>query len=434
MPTKGVSGRVPVPLYNTGGSRARNTAQPSLEMKGAKTMTYPISDKMKDLKPSAIREIFKYAVDPAVISLAAGDPAPESLPLDEIKQILETMLDDNPKALLYSQSEGHPPFREAVRQMLQERYQIGQEFDQVLITSGAQQVMDLTTKVLCNEGDVVICESPSFIGSLNTFRSYGVRLVGVPLEDDGISIEGLRKALAENPTAKLIYVIPNFQNPTGITMSLAKRKAVYALAKEYQVVVLEDNPYGDLRFAGDSIPAIKTLDTEGLVVYAGTFSKILSSGTRVGYCAAPAELMQKLVVAKQCTDVHTSMLGQLVCYQFLQQTDLEQHMKGLTTIYADKCTHMLAEMDRCFPPEASHTCPQGGLFVWVTLPDGMDGTEFATRLVRDRKICVVPGTAFAIQEGELKQNIRVNFSMPSKEQITKGIEQIGALMQEMMAE
>lgn len=392
-------------------------------------MEFHISDKMKSLKPSAIREIFKYAVDPEVISLAAGDPAPESLPTEEIKELLTTLLDENPKALLYSQSEGHPPFRRLIKDFVKQRYQIGQDFDDLLVTTGAQQGIDLVTKVLCNEGDTIICENPSFIGALNTFRSYGVNLVGVDLEEDGISLAGLEKALQENPDTRIIYVIPNFQNPTGITMSLEKRKGVYQLAKDYGAVILEDNPYGDLRFQGEDIPTIKSMDTEDIVVYIGSFSKILSSGMRVGYCIAPAELMSKIVVAKQCTDVHTSMLGQLVCYDFLRKYDIDQHIKTLQKVYKDKCLHMLAELDRTLPKEVGFTKPEGGLFVWLTLPEYIDSDTFAKKLVQEQKICVVPGSAFQIKAGEPSSCIRMNFSMPSKENITTGVERTAKLLQ-----
>lgn len=395
-------------------------------------MKYHISDKMKDIKPSAIREIFKYAVDPAVISLAAGDPAPESLPVQEIDQLLGELLEEPMTALLYSQSEGHPPFRKEIQRLLARRYAIGQDFDQVMVTTGAQQCMDLTTKALCNEGDTVICESPSFIGSLNTFRSYGVNLVGVPMEADGIDLIALEQALKENPNTRMIYVIPNFQNPTGITMSLAKRKGVYALAQQYGVMILEDNPYGDLRFAGESLPSIKSMDTQGIVVYAGSFSKILSTGMRVGYCVAPEELMQTLVVAKQCTDVHTSMLGQLVCYHYLQQYDLDAHIESLKEIYKVKAEHMLREMEAHFPAEVSFTRPEGGIFIWVTLPETVDGGEFATRLVKERKVVVVPGSAFNVDGDPKSHHIRMNFSMPSLEQITTGVQQVAGLMEEMI--
>lgn len=395
-------------------------------------MQFTISDKMKSLKPSAIREIFKYAADPAVISFAGGNPAPESLPVADIQKLLSQILSDNPMtALLYSQSEGHPPLRQAVRDFVRDQYDSFKDFDDLMIVSGAQQCMDLITKVLCNEGDTIICEDPSFIGSLNCFRSYNVNLVGVPVESDGINIELLEQAIRTNKNVRFLYLIPNFQNPTGITMSLEKRRAVLALSKKYSVPVLEDNPYGDLRFRGESIPSIKSMDEDGLVLYAGTFSKILSTGIRAGYLVAPQNLMPSLVVAKQCVDVHTGMLQQLLCYEFLKECDLNAHIESGKKIYEKKCERMLRRMDEMFPSSVKYTRPDGGLFIWATMPAGFDGAEFALRLVKERKVCVVPGSTFCVKDGEASSSFRLNFSMPSVEQIDTGIKACAELLREM---
>ena len=214
-------------------------------------MEYKISDRVQTLKPSAIREIFKYAADPTVVSLSAGNPAPEAFPVKEVAEISARIMAERPVDVLqYGLTEGYLPLRQHLTAYMKEKHQVGRDFDDILITSGAQQVMDLTTKSLCNEGDVVICEAPSFIGSLNTFRSYNARLRGVPMESDGMDMNELERALKEEPRAKFIYTIPNFQNPSGITMSLEKRKQLYALAKQYGVMILEDNPYGDIRITG----------------------------------------------------------------------------------------------------------------------------------------------------------------------------------------
>lgn len=396
-------------------------------------MNYNISEKIKTLKPSAIREIFKYSADPAVISFAGGNPAPETLPVADIQRLMSNALQDNPMAaLLYSQSEGHPPLRDALKKYLHDTYHVyNKESDDLIVVSGAQQCMDLVTKVLVNEGDTVICEEPSFIGSLNCFRSYNANLVGVAMDADGVNLNALEHALKTAKNPRFMYLIPNFQNPTGITMSLEKRKAVLALAKQYSVPILEDNPYGDLRFRGDDIPAIKSLDEHGLVIYAGTFSKILSTGVRSGYLVAPAELMPKLVVAKQCVDVHTGMLQQLLCYKYLTECDIAAHIEAGRKIYAQKCGLMLQCMDEAFPKSITYTRPDGGLFIWATMPDGYDGAEFALRLVRDHKVCVVPGSAFCTQDGTASSSFRLNFSMPNEEQIRTGIKAAAGLLREM---
>jgi len=399
--------------------------------KGNFRMQYHISGKMKNLKPSAIREIFKYAGDPAVISLAGGNPAPETLPAEDVRRLMNDALTQDPMtALLYNQSEGYSPLRQALRDYLGGG--LVKESDDVIVLSGAQQCMDLACKVLCDEGDVVLCESPSFIGSLNCFRSHGVRLVGVPMEQDGIVIDELEKAIIQNRNARMLYLIPNFQNPTGITMSAEKRKAVYALAKRHGLVIVEDNPYGDLRFSGEDIPSIKALDDDGVVIYAGTFSKILSSGIRVGYMVVSKELMGKIVVAKQCADVHSSMPAQMLCHRFLTQRDVLAHIEKNKAVYAHKCNLMLDEMDASFPKEVTYTRPCGGLFIWATMPARIDSNEFATRLVRDSKVCVVPGSAFVVGDGALASSFRLNFSASSDEQIKKGIAACAALLKEML--
>ena len=396
-------------------------------------MDYHISDKMQGLRPSAIREIFKYAGDPQVISLAAGDPAPESLPVNDIRKILASILDENPMAaLLYSQSEGYPPFRAALKKYVAKAYNSFGCGDELIITSGAQQCMDLVCKTICNEGDTVICEDPSFIGSLNCFRSYNVNLAGVPMQPDGIDLEKLEAAIKSNKNTRFLYLIPNFQNPTGITMSAYKRRAVYDMAKRYGLLILEDNPYGDLRFAGEHIPSIKSLDTQGIVIYAGSFSKILSTGMRVGYLVAPEALMSKIVVAKQCSDVHTGMLGQHLCHRFLTEYDISAHIERNKKIYAGKCSLMLREIEASFPSSVKYTTPLGGLFIWCTMPENTDGDSFAACLVRDYKVCVVPGSAFAVHPGSHKNCFRLNFSTPSPEKISSGIHTAGRLLQKII--
>ena len=228
-----------------------------------------------------------------------------------------------------------------------------------------------------------------------------------------------------------MYLIPNFQNPTGITMSLEKRKAVLALAKKYSVPILEDNPYGDLRFSGESIPAIKSMDEDGLVIYAGTFSKILATGIRAGYLVAPEPLIPKLVVAKQCVDVHTSMLSQLLCYKYITTCDIMAHIEAGKEIYKNKCEKMLELMDECFPKSITYTRPTGGLFIWATMPMEFDGADFALRLVKESKVCVVPGSTFCVKDGERSSSFRLNFSMPSIEQIDVGINACAKLLREM---
>ena len=390
-------------------------------------MKYQFSQKIDSLQPSAIREILKATADPSVISFAAGNPAPEAFPVETVQKIAAEILQENPVlALQYSVTEGYTPLRDRLAVHVKERYGIGQDFDQVLVVSGAQQGICLTAHCLVDDGDTIICESPSFIGSLNAFRSFRSHLVGVEMDDDGINIEKLEAALKANPRTKFIYTIPNFQNPTGITMSLEKRKEVYRLALQYGVMILEDNPYGELRIKGEPIPTIKSLDTEGIVIYCGSFSKVLSPGLRVGYVVAPREIVAKLTVAKQCADVHTTILSQLICDKFLAEYDFDAHIKGLQDIYRKKVNLMIGEIDKKFNPAVSHTDPEGGLFLWCTLPEGADMMAFCQAAVENH-VAVVPGTAFLTDESEPTRSVRLNYSTPTDEQIVKGIDILGGL-------
>lgn len=394
-------------------------------------MDYKFSEKVAGLQASAIREILKFTSQPGVISFAAGNPAPEAFPTEKIADISAEILKNDPVlALQYSVSEGYPPLRELLKKRMQQKNCFNPDIDDLIITSGAQQANELSCKVLCNEGDTLICESPSFIGSLNAFRSYNVNLAGIEMEKDGMKLDLLEEALKKGTGQKLIYVIPNFQNPTGATMSLEKRKGLYQLACKYDAVILEDNPYGDLRFAGEDVPSIKSMDTEGRVIYSGTFSKILAPGLRVGYVSAPKEIIQKIVVCKQVSDVHSTIWSQIVCERFMTECNLDDHFDKLRSIYREKCGLMLDCMDKHFSDKVKYERPEGGLFIWATLPKGSNMTEFCTEAVRDYKIAVVPGTAFMINESDKTDSFRLNFSTPANEQIIKGIEILGNMTKE----
>lgn len=384
-------------------------------------MELNFSNKMKSMKPSAIREIFKSLGMPGAISFAAGNPAPESFPVERLEKLAaEIFQSEASTALQYGVTEGYPPLRELVTKRLHDTFNIDTDSNMTLITSGGQQAIELCCKVMCNEGDVVICENPSFIGALNAFRSLGAKLVGVELEDDGISIAGLEAALKANPQAKFLYLIPTFHNPAGITMSLEKRRAVYALAQQYDVLILEDNPYGDLRFAGEDLPTLKSMDTDGRVLYCGTFSKILSAGMRVGFACGCEELIQKMVIAKQVEDVHTNQFFQMLCARYMQQYDLDAHIEGIRELYRRKCGLMLRMLDTYMPSEVKYTRPEGGLFLWCTLPEGVSLKELVSELSA-QGIFVVPGTTFNCDESAPSSSFRLNYSTPSEEQIERGI-------------
>ncbi|PWM25347.1 MAG: PLP-dependent aminotransferase family protein [Clostridiales bacterium] len=384
-------------------------------------MNYDFSDKVKDMQPSAIREIFKFLSDPNMISLAAGNPSAASFPIEKIRAISEQIFLTCPvDALQYSVTEGYAPLRAQVAQRLKERFSIGTDSDDVIITTGGQQGIDLTAKVLCNEGDTVICENPSFIGALNAFRSYNTKLVGVDVEPDGINVEMLEKALRENPRTKLIYLIPTFQNPSGVTMSYEKRRAVMALAEKYNTVILEDNPYGELRFDGEDVPTLKSMDTNGRVLYCSSFSKILSAGMRVGFVCGNRELIQKIVVVKQVNDVHTNIFFQMLASKFIEIYGLDEHIASIRALYRAKSSLMIGELEKNFGDTLTFVRPQGGLFIWCTLPEGYDSALF-TRRALENMVAVVAGNTFSPDKDAVSRSFRLNYSTPSDEQIIEGV-------------
>lgn len=394
-------------------------------------MYKPFSDRVSGLQPSAIREILKFTADPEVISFAAGNPAPEAFPTDVIAKLSEEIFREEPiNALQYSITEGYAPLREKLREDLT-KHGIFADGDSVIITAGAQQAIESVAKILCNEGDVIICEDPSFIGSLNAFRSYGAKLVGIPMDNDGMVPEALEQALGSNPNAKFIYTIPNFQNPTGRTMTLERRKKVLALAKKYGVYIVEDNPYGALRFAGEDVPCIKELDSDGVVFYAGTFSKTLAPGLRVGYLVSPAEISAKAVVGLQTSTVHTNIWAQMLTYRFLTTVDFDAHLDRLRGIYRAKCARMLNGLKAALPDFVELTEPQGGLFIWATIPERFDMNKFCTEAVK-RKVAVVPGNAFTADENAVSHSFRLNFSTPTDAQIDAGVEILGKAARELL--
>ncbi|MBR6046334.1 MAG: PLP-dependent aminotransferase family protein [Ruminococcus sp.] len=397
-------------------------------------MEFRFSEKVAYLQASQIREILKYSADPAVISLAAGSPAPEALPAKELEELSGEILAEEPGiAFQYGVTEGYTPLRDEVKKILAKRGIYNPEYDDVIITSGAQQANELSAKVLCNEGDTLLTEKPCFIGSLNAFKSYHVDLKGITLEEDGINIAELEEAL-KTGSVRLVYLIPNFQNPTGNTMSWEKRVQAFELCKKYNAIILEDNPYGDLRFAGEDIKCIKNLDTEGRVIYSGTFSKILSPGIRVGYVCAHKDIIQKIVVCKQVADVHTTMWSQMLCYRFLKKYDLDEHLTKMRKVYEHKTGLMLSEIEKNFPKTVEYTKPQGGLFIWCTLPEGVTTQQmidFCTTAVRDYKVAIVPGSAFSIKESDECRSFRLNFSTPTDANMVKGIQILGKLLNEM---
>ena len=349
-------------------------------------MEYNFSEKLKNLKPSAIREILKFASTPGMIPFSAGNPAPEAFPVKELAALASEILAAEPiTALQYGITEGYGPLIDTLRDFLKRNYDIGTPDDAILITGGGQQVMELAAKVFCNEGDTILVEEPSFIGSLNSFRSLGARLKGVPLMADGADVDALESILKTEKNVKLFYIIPTYQNPTGSVTSPEKRARIYELAREYDFMIVEDNPYGDLYYDGKYMRTIKADDADGRVIYAGSFSKVIAPGLRVGYCCANREVVAKMTVAKQGEDVHNSMLPQMLCHGYMTKYDFNAHLAELRAIYSKKAELCRDLADEHLVPHGVTYYPiRGGLFMWLTLPESIHMNEFCMIAVRER--------------------------------------------------
>ncbi|MDD3028522.1 MAG: PLP-dependent aminotransferase family protein [Erysipelotrichaceae bacterium] len=393
-------------------------------------MDNKFSYRINNAKASAIREILKLMNDPEMISFGGGNPASESFPIAKLAQISNRLMQEEPlRVLEYGITEGDPKLNAELSKFMNRDFLNVLESDSVMITSGSQQIMDLVGRALINDGDVVISENPSFLGALNAFKVNGAKVKGVTMEDDGLNLSELEETLKTTENVKLIYLIPNFQNPTGITTSLEKRKAILDLAINYDVLILEDNPYGEIRFANEHIPSIKSLDTTNYVIYAASLSKIVAPGMRIAAMVATPELLSKCVVAKQSSDVHTNAWAQAMMAEFLATTDIDAHLKSICAIYEQKAKLMLDKMAQTFAQDVKWTHIEGGMFIWVTLPERLDMQRFVKEALK-HKVAVVPGNAFLDDDTRPCNSFRMNFSKPTMEQIIQGVAILGELTKE----
>ncbi len=388
------------------------------------------ASRISSLKPSAIREILKTPNIPGLVSFAAGNPAPESFPVEMMEKIAAGIFATRAaSALQYGVSEGYEPLRELTKKRIREKFGMCGDNDDLIITSGGQQAIEMTAKILINEGDTVLCEAPSFVGALNAFRSYGANLVGVTVDNDGMNTDELEEKIKASKNVKLIYTIPTFQNPSGTTMSLERRKRLLELADKYNIMILEDSPYFELRFRGENVPTIKSMDKNGRVIYSGSYSKILAPGIRVGFVCASKEIIGKLTVAKQVSDVHTNLFFQMIVAEYLEKMDIDAHIEKIRGIYREKADAMQNAIENSFCGRAAFTKPEGGLFIWCTMPDGFDGVELCRR-AKEAKVTAVPGCSFEIDDTAVSPSFRLNFSLPSVSQIEVGISRLAKVLQE----
>lgn len=382
--------------------------------------------RMEGMSGNVIREILKLTQQPDVISFAGGLPSPDSFPTAAVKRIIDGIGDEYVRLLQYATTEGYPPLREFIAEWVKDRG-IQATPDQVAMLTGSQQGIDLACKALLDPGDVVLVERPTYLTALQVIRMYQARAVSVPGDEHGMDPDALAQAIQEH-RPKMIYLVPTFRNPSGETWNLERRRMVVDLAARAGVVIVEDDPYGLLRYSGTPVPAVKALDTAGCVIYLGSFSKIVAPGLRVGYAIAEPELLRKLVIGKQTADVHSTNLSQYVVNAFCRSEEFPGHIESIKANYGQKRDHMLQLMKEHFPESATWTRPDGGLFVWVTLPDGISTTRLLERAVED-KVAFIPGTPF-FPDGGGDNTMRLNFSNASFEQIDIGIARLGRVIRE----
>ena len=390
------------------------------------------------MRSSAVRELLKLLEQPDVISFGGGLPGPDVFPLERVREASDRVLrEQGRQALQYSTTEGYRPLRELVARHTA-RYGILIEPDNVLITSGSQQALDAIGKVFINRGDHILAERPTYIGAIQAWQTYGAEYACVGMDEDGMKIDEVEVALRGGP--KFIYALPNFQNPSGVTLSLDRRQRLIELADHHGVPILEDDPYGQLRFEGEHLPSIVTLDARlhaidgapyaGNVIYISTFSKTLSPGLRLGWIIAPSEVIQRLVMAKQGMDLHTTTFTQMVAYEVARGGFLDEHIKLIRSTYQERRDTMLRAMDRHFPEGVTWTRPKGGLFLWVTLPASLSATDVLKAAIA-QKVAFVPGESF-FPDGTGQNTARLNFSYSSPDVIEEGVRRLGGVLKAMM--
>jgi 2-aminoadipate transaminase len=398
----------------------------------------------KGIKSSAIRELLKLTQKPEIISFAGGLPAPDVFPVERFQQACRKVLEQNAKqALQYGASEGYEPLREMIARHIA-RYGIKAGVDNVLVTSGSQQALDLIGKLLINAGDRVLVEAPTYLGALQAWNVYGAEYVSVPCDDDGLRTDLLEGPLRSGP--KFMYVLPNFQNPGGTTLAEGRRHQLVLLADKYGIPIIEDDPYGQLRYEGEHLPPLVVLDRENLrrdngysignVIYLSTFSKTLAPGLRLGWMVAPPDVIAKLVQLKQGADLHTSTFAQVVAYEVAKDGFLDEHVKLIRKVYRERRDAMLASLKEFFPPEVTWTHPQGGLFLWVTLPEGMDCQKLFEAALKEN-VAFVSGDSFYAGNGyaeEGSRHMRLNFSYVPPEQIREGIRRLSVAVKRQLEE
>ncbi|MFC3209338.1 aminotransferase-like domain-containing protein [Aquamicrobium soli] len=391
-------------------------------------MNIRLAERMSQVKPSAIRELLMLGADPSIISFGGGYPDASLFPLDRLESVFRTAIAENGSdTLQYTVSSGSPKLREQVAARMT-RGGVDCDAENVLILQGAQQGLDLVAKMLVDKGDVIITENPTFLGALIAFNPCEPRYATVRMDEDGMDMDDLERTLARNPGAKLLYTVPDFQNPTGVTLSLERRKRLVELANKFDFVILEDTPYREIRYQGEPLPPIKSFDTQGRVIYLGSFSKILAPSLRLGWAVASEEIIQQLGLLKLAADTQCSTLNMAAVSLFLDTYDIDEHIAALRQTYRRKKDLMLDTIRRAFPQDVAFTEPSGGLFTWLTFPEGFDTTRFmAEHALPEARVAYVPGATFFPLQQEAN-HARLSYSTQTDEAIVKGITALGRLL------
>lgn len=392
-----------------------------------------LAARMQVLKASDIREILKITQNRDIISFAGGLPAPELFPTESLADLAAVLLRQKGTiALQYSPSEGYPPLREKIAKRMNRVWKTSLAPEDILITTGSQQGLDLTGKLFLDEGDAILCESPSYLGAIMSFNAYGPRWIEIPTDNDGMQTEAVERALEREARVKFIYTIPSFQNPSGRTWSMQRRRELVQIAARFNVPIIEDNPYGELCFDGETPGMMQAMDKEGLVISLGTFSKTFCPGLRVAWIAAKREIISKYVILKQGADLHSSTFDQMLTDAYLETHDLEQDLMNKRAVYKQRRNAMVRALEREMPPGVSFTRPRGGLFLWVEMPEEIDARQLLQRCL-DRGVAFVPGVTF-FPSNEKPNTMRLNYSNMPEERIEEGVRRLGAEIRSMMSE
>ena len=391
------------------------------------------SSRAKLLKASEVREILKLTQKPDIISFAGGLPNPLSFPVEIINEIVCDLLKQGPeKVLQYGTTEGVDPLREEIAKMAREDG-MKVDFEDILITHGSQQVLDFAGRIFIDPNDVVVLGAPTYLGATNVWRQNKAQMYEVTVDDNGQDIDEaediIKDAKNRGLTVKILYIMPNFQNPAGVTLSEKRRKQVIDLANEYDLIILEDDPYGKIRFEGEALKPLKAFDDEGRVIYTSTFSKLLAPGFRIAWCTASKPLLQKFILNKQSADLHTNTFGQWVTYEYMHRGHLKRHIPNIIKLYKEKCQLLLKAMDDYFPDEVKFTRPKGGMFSWASLPEGIDTKAMLIDAI-EKKVAYVVGSAFYANPARGKSKMRLNFTHPANDKIPLGIKALAGVIED----